>query len=189
MKKENVVKKTFYLDEDLSSLLDSEKVRTGKSISEIISLSLDRYFKSNILEGATTLQGPLDDKVEQLNSLTLQIKKTNEALYRNLSYLVSLMNIGAIANDGTVKFNSASKQVARKKALKNYQMLKAGELTIEEYLMENEDSLNMLASGEPPVSPKEDIVKSPSPSPLITTEQDKPKHEEKLTNFSSWFGN
>ena len=192
MRKENVVKKTFYINEDLSNLLDSEKVRTNSSISEIISTAVDRYFKSNLLEDASVLQGPLDEKVDRMNSTLNQMKKTEEALYRNLTYIAGLMNIGFIEADGVFKYNSATKSVARKKALKNYQKLKSGELTLEDYLVELDDDMKDLEKEEEreqsyePTDSHENFVNDY----VEPVKVEEPKHEEpKRSSFSDWFGN
>lgn len=126
------------LPTDLLNLLKAESARTGKNISAVVREMLVKSFNSKMISDASSLQRPLEEKVNNLVDDQKYLANMIEAVYRNVAYLSMLGNLPAeVESNGriqTVSYKEDVRNIARKKSIDNYRKAKSSSLSLGEYL-------------------------------------------------------
>ena len=141
--KDTTKRVTVYLNEDNCDYLEEKKEKKGTSYSDTVNAALINYRNSKVQKKAEELVKPTEDKLAQLLYNQVYMMKTLGALYRTGNYATNLINNGIpirrINGDDVLKPNKSIKDLARKKALRNYVKLESEHVFLEDFLEEDKE--------------------------------------------------
>lgn len=150
-KTDNTRRVTEYLTEDNYQYLELQKNNNGLSYSETVNNALNAIRDKKVQQTAKELVKPTEDKLAEILLNQRYIIQALNAIYRTSNYGVNLINSGIpivrINGYDVLKPNKSIKDVARKKALRDYQKLTSNDLFREDFLEDYEDSYS--AGGGP----------------------------------------
>jgi len=141
--KDTTKRVTVYLNEDNCDYLEEKKEKKGTSYSDTVNAALVNYRNSKIQKKAEELVKPTEDKLSQLLYNQVYMMQALEALYRTSNYATYLVNSGIpirrINGDDVLKPNKSIKDLARKKAMRNFTKLESEHVFLEDFLEENQE--------------------------------------------------
>ena len=141
--KETTKRITVYLNEENCDFLEERKEKKGTTYSDTVNAALVNYRNSKIQKKAEELVKPTEDKLSQLLYNQVYMMQALGALYRTSNYATYLVNSGIpirrINGDDVLKPNKSIKDLARKKALRNYSKLESEHVFLEDFLEENQE--------------------------------------------------
>lgn len=126
---ENRKQYKVYLTERNIALLKAERDKTGQSTTDLINALVDSYFKGLI--ASEIVKGTDDTKIEEIMNKLDSILQVCNADYRSTTYCAEML---------TLKGTTDERNVARKKATKNYGKLRSNQLVKEDYLDGDDES-------------------------------------------------
>ena len=136
--KDNARRVTVYLNEDNCDYLEERKEKKGISYSDTVNAALVNYRNSKINKKAEELVKPTEDKLSQLLYNQVYIMQALGAIYRTGNYGSYLINNGlpiiSINGNDVVKPNQQLKDLARKKAMRNFAKLESEHVFVEDFL-------------------------------------------------------
>jgi hypothetical protein len=136
--KDNARRVTVYLNEDNCDYLEERKEKKGISYSDTVNNALVNYRNSKIQKKAEELVKPTEDKLSQLLYNQVYIMQALGAIYRTGNYGSYLINNGlpiiSINGNDVVKPNQQLKDLARKKAMRNFAKLESEHVFVEDFL-------------------------------------------------------
>ena len=142
--KDNARSVTVYLNEDNCDYLEDRKDKKGISYSDTVNNALVNYRNSKIQKKAEELVKPTEDKLSQLLYNQVYIMQALGAIYRTGNYGSYLINNGlpiiSINGNDVVKPNQQLKDLARKKAMRNFAKLESEQVFVEDFLDDDENS-------------------------------------------------
>ena len=142
--KDNARRVTVYLNEDNCDYLKERKEKKGISYSDTVNNALVNYRNSKIQKKAEELVKPTEDKLSQLLYNQVYIMQALGAIYRTSNYGSYLINNGlpiiSINGNDVVKPNQQLKDLARKKAMRNFAKLESEHVFVEDFLDDDENS-------------------------------------------------
>ena len=141
--KETTKRITVYLNEENCDLLEERKEKKGTTYSDTVNAALVNYRNSKIQKKAEELVKPTEDKLSQLLYNQVYMMQALGALYRTGNYAAYLVNSGIpirrINGDDVVKPNKSIKDLARKKAMRNFTKLESEHVFLEDFLEEEQE--------------------------------------------------
>ena len=141
--KDNTRRVTEYLTEDNYQYLELQK-NNGLSYSETVNNALNAIRDKKVQLKAAEIVKPTEDKLAELLLNQRYMIQALNAIYRTGNYGVNLINNGIpivrINGNDVLKPNKSIKDVARKKALRDYQKLTSNDLFREDFLEDYEDN-------------------------------------------------
>ena len=141
--KDNVKRVTVYLNEDNCDYLEEKKDKKGVSYSDTVNAAIDNYRNSKVQKKAEELVKPTEDKLSQLLYNQVYIMQALGAIYRTGNYGSYLINNGLpiinINGNDVVKPNQQLKDLARKKAMRNFTKLESEHVFVEDFLDDDEE--------------------------------------------------
>ena len=141
--KDNARRVTVYLNEENCDYLEKKKEKKGTSYSDSVNAALVNYRNSKIQKKAEELVKPTEDKLSQLLYNQVYMMQALGALYRTGNYAAYLVNSGIpirrINGDDVVKPNKSIKDLARKKAMRNFTKLESEHVFLEDFLEEEQE--------------------------------------------------
>lgn len=136
--KDNARRVTVYINEDNCDYLEDRKDKKGISYSDTVNNALVNYRNSKIQKKAEELVKPTEDKLSQLLYNQVYIMQALGAIYRTGNYGSYLINNGlpiiSINGNDVVKPNQQLKDLARKKAMRNFAKLESEHVFVEDFL-------------------------------------------------------
>lgn len=142
--KDNARRVTVYLNEDNCDYLEERKEKKGISYSDTVNAALVNYRNSKINKKAEELVKPTEDKLSQLLYNQVYIMQALGAIYRTGNYGSYLINNGipivSINGNDVVIPNQQLKDLARKKAMRNFAKLESEHVFVEDFLGDDENS-------------------------------------------------
>ena len=136
--KENTKRVTEYLTEENYEYLEQQKSRKGLSYSDTVNTALNALRNKVIHNKAEELVKPTEEKMDQILYNQRYIMNTINGIYRTGNYTANLINGGIpitrINGDSVVKPNQSIKDLARKKALRDYSKLISQDYFREDFL-------------------------------------------------------
>ena len=140
--KDTTKRVTVYLNEENCDYLEEKKEKKGTSYSDTVNAALVNYRNSKVQKKAEELVKPTEDKLSQLLYNQVYMMQALGALYRTGNYATYLINSGIpirmIKGVDVLKPNKSIKDLARKKALRNYTKLESEHVFLEDFLEENQ---------------------------------------------------
>lgn len=118
-----------YLTDRNIALLKAERDKTGQSTTDLINALIDSYFKGLI--ASEVVKNTDEAKIEEILNMLKSILQVCNADYRSTTYCAELL---------TLKSSNDEKNVARKKATKNFGKLRNNELVKEGYFEGSDES-------------------------------------------------
>ncbi len=141
--KDTIKRVTVYLNEENCDYLEEKKEKKGTSYSDTVNAALVNFRNSKVQKKAEELVKPTEDKLTQLLYNQVYMMQALGALYRTGNYATNLINNGIpirrINGDDVLKPNKSIKDLARKKALRNYTRLESEHVFLEDFLEENQE--------------------------------------------------
>ena len=141
--KDTTKRVTVYLNEENCDYLEEKKEKKGTSYSDTVNAALVNYRNSKVQKKAEELVKPTEDKLSQLLYNQVYMMQALGALYRTSNYATYLINSGIpirmIKGVDVLKPNKSIKDLARKKALRNYTKLESEHVFLEDFLEENQE--------------------------------------------------
>ena len=141
--KDTTKRVTVYLNEDNCDYLEEKKKKKGTSYSDTVNAALVNYRNSKIQKKAEELVKPTEDKLSQLLYNQVYMMQALGALYRTSNYATYLVNSGIpirrINGDDVLKPNKSIKDLARKKAMRNFTKLESEHVFLEDFLEEDQE--------------------------------------------------
>lgn len=142
--KDNARRVTVYINEDNCDYLEDRKDKKGISYSDTVNNALVNYRNSKIQKKAEELVKPTEDKLSQLLYNQVYIMQALGAIYRTGNYGSYLINNGlpiiSINGNDVVKPNQQLKDLARKKAMRNFAKLESEHVFVEDFLDDDENN-------------------------------------------------
>ena len=142
--KDNARRVTVYLNEDNCDYLEDRKDKKGISYSDTVNNALVNYRNSKIQKKAEELVKSTEDKLSQLLYNQVYIMQALGAIYRTGNYGSYLINNGlpiiSINGNDVVKPNQQLKDLARKKAMRNFAKLESEHVFVEDFLDDDENN-------------------------------------------------
>ena len=142
--KDNARRVTVYINEDNCDYLEDRKDKKGISYSDTVNNALVNYRNSKIQKKAEELVKPTEDKLSQLLYNQVYIMQALGAIYRTGNYGSYLINNGlpiiSINGNDVVKPNQQLKDLARKKAMRNFVKLESEHVFVEDFLDDDENN-------------------------------------------------
>lgn len=128
------------LDEELYRKVTAETTRTGKSVAQIAREAMELYLTQKLMNQASLIQAPLEDKVNNLIDDQNYLKNMIEGIYRSVNFLAQLEQqpslVKRLGETSTVAKTEEVLSIARKRANQSYSKMKRSSLTIGDYLEE-----------------------------------------------------
>ena len=141
--KDNARRVTVYLNEDNCDYLEDRKDKKGISYSDTVNAAIDNYRNIKIQKKAEELVKPTEDKLSQMLYNQVYIMQALGAIYRTGNYGSYLINNGipivSINGNDVVKPNQQLKDLARKKAMRNFTKLESEHVFVEDFLDDDEE--------------------------------------------------
>ena len=142
--KDNARRVTVYLNEENFDYLEEKKEKKGISYSDTVNTAIENYRNSKVQKKAEELVKPTEDKLSQLLYNQVYIIQALGAIYRTGNYGSYLINNGlpiiSINGNDVVKPNQQLKDLARKKAMRNFAKLESEHVFVEDFLDDDENS-------------------------------------------------
>ena len=142
--KDNARRVTVYINEDNCDYLEDRKDKKGISYSDTVNNALVNYRNSKIQKKAEELVKHTEDKLSQLLYNQVYIMQALGAIYRTGNYGSYLINNGlpiiSINGNDVVKPNQQLKDLARKKAMRNFAKLESEHVFVEDFLDDDENN-------------------------------------------------
>ena len=134
---------TVYLNEDNCDYLEEKKEKKGTSYSDTVNAALVNYRNSKVQKKAEELVKPTEDKLSKLLYNQVYMMQALGALYRTGNYATYLVSSGIpirrINGDDVLKPNQSLKDLARKKAMRNFTKLESEHVFLEDFLEEDQE--------------------------------------------------
>ena len=146
--KDNARRVTVYLNEENCDYLEKKKEKKGISYSDTVNAALVNYRNSKVQKKAEELVKPTEDKLSQLLYNQVYIMQALGAIYRTGNYGSYLINNGlpiiSINGNDVVKPNQQLKDLARKKAMRNFAKLESEHVFVEDFLDYDENNSDVV---------------------------------------------